>query len=279
MAWALVMPASRGIGLALTRQLLLTTGPSLPIVATARSDPEGTKARILDGLFPAGDDEASSASSRRLDVQRVDLDSESSIADTAAYCQDRYNNNNNNKARDKGAHLRLGLLVPGMLVPERAPEKVEYGSALATLKLNLLAPMMLMKYFSPFLPRKTTSMEAVEGLNKMAIMALMSARVGSISDNRGGGWFSYRASKAGVNQLVRTLDIWLRDRTAGKAMAVGLHPGTVRTDLSKEFWASTPQEKLFEPAFSAERLVGVLSSLDEGGRGKCWDWKHEEIAP
>jgi NAD(P)-dependent dehydrogenase (short-subunit alcohol dehydrogenase family) len=180
MAWALVTPASRGIGLALARHLLFTTPPSLPIVATARSNPSGTKARILDGL------NLSPSHSSRLDVQKIDFDSESSIADTAAYCKDRYND----RSKSKSPHLRLALLVPGMLIPERAPDKILYDAALATLKLNLLAPMMLMKHFAAFLPRKTTELEHVEGLNDAALMAFMSARVGSISDNQRGGWYA-----------------------------------------------------------------------------------------
>ncbi len=267
MAWVLVTPASRGIGLALTRHLLNTTPSSLPIVATARSDPEGAKSQILDGL--------DSSHSLRLDVQKVDFDSESSISDAAGYCADRYNN----RTKDKTVHLRLGLLVPGMLVPERAPEKIEYDSALATLKLNLLAPMMLMKHFAPFLPRKSTELEKVYGLNDKAIMALMSARVGSISDNQRGGWYSYRSSKAGVNQLVKSLDIYLQMQTGQKAMAVGLHPGTVKTGLSKEFWESTPKEKLFSPEYSAKKLLGVLKGMEGSGRGKCWAWDGQEILP
>lgn len=270
MAWALVTPASRGIGLALTRHLLSTTPASLPIVATARADPTATKARILDGL------DLSAAHASRLDVQHIDLDVESSIADTAAYCADRYND----RSKDKTAHLRLGLLVPGMLVPERAPDKISADAALATLKLNLLAPMLLMKHFTAFLPRKTTPLASFAGLNDAtAILAFMSARVGSISDNARGGWYSYRASKAGVNQLVKSLDVLLQLQAGSKAMSVGLHPGTVKTDLSREFWQSTPKEKLFEPAFAAEKLLGVLQALGSGARGKCWDWAGKEILP
>src|SRR3954471_21628389 len=107
MAWTLVTPAPCGIGLALARHLLITTPPSLPVVATARSNPSDTKARILDGstfpfpLLPPGSPE-------------IGLDSESSIADIAAYCKDRYNN----RSKSKAAHLRRGLLVLGMLIPE-----------------------------------------------------------------------------------------------------------------------------------------------------------------
>ena len=166
-----------------------------------------------------------------------------------------------------------------MLVPERSPAAIEHDAALETLKLNLLAPMMLAKHFFPFLPRKATQLDAVEGLNDAAVLALMSARVGSISDNQRGGWYSYRASKAGVNQLVKSLDIYLKMQTGAKAMSVGLHPGTVKTGLSEEFWGSTPKEKLFSPEFSAERLCEVVKGRREGDRGKCWAWDGEEILP
>jgi NAD(P)-dependent dehydrogenase (short-subunit alcohol dehydrogenase family) len=119
----------------------------------------------------------------------------------------------------------------------------------------------------------------VEGLSDLAVMAMMSARVGSISDNGRGGWYSYRASKAGVNQLVRSLNIHLKMSSGGSAVCVGLHPGTVKTGLSKEFWGSTPKEKLFEPEFSAEKLVGVVKGLEGQQGGRCWDWKGEEIMP
>jgi NAD(P)-dependent dehydrogenase (short-subunit alcohol dehydrogenase family) len=269
MAWILVTPASRGIGLALTRHLLTTTPAPVPIVATTRSDPSGTRARILDNLS------LPSSSASRLDIQHIDFNAESSIADCAAYCADRYNR----RSVDKTAHLRLALLVPGMLVPERAPDKISADAALATLKLNLLAPMLLMKHLAPFLPRKATPLDRVAGLNDAAIMACMSARVGSISDNARGGWYSYRASKAGVNQLVKSLDIHLQLQAGAKAMSVGLHPGTVKTDLSRAFWESTPKEKLFEPAFAAERLLAVLEGLASSARGKCWDWAGKEILP
>jgi len=86
-------------------------------------------------------------------------------------------------------------------------------------------------------------------------LSLISARVGSIADNRVGSWYSYRASKAAVNQVVRTFDNYLRDAAGGNAVAVGLHPGTVRTGLSKELWGSVRKEKLFEGEWVAERLV------------------------
>ena len=268
MAWCLVTPASRGIGLALTRRLLQVTPPNVPIVATARSDLDGVKEQMLDRLSP--DSKAES----RLDLRQCDFDQESSISDLAAHCKDRYQL----QSGENAAHLRLAMLLPGMLVPEKSPQQISADSALATLKLNLLAPMLLLKHLSPLLPKKSMKLSRVHGLNDAAMMALMSARVGSISDNNLGGWYSYRASKAGVAQLAKTLDNFLKMQSGDKAMSVGLHPGTVKTDLSSEFWKSTPKEKLFEPEFAAEKLVEVLQHLNIGNdRGKVWDWKGDIV--
>jgi NAD(P)-dependent dehydrogenase (short-subunit alcohol dehydrogenase family) len=270
MAWALVTPSSRGIGAALTRHLLQNTPPSLPIVATARSkDVKAVRESLLADI-PSDKDNHS-----RLDVQHCDLLSESSISNLAGYCKDRYHSNS------KSAHLRMAFCLPGMLVPEKAPEKIEYDSALDTLKLNLLANMMLAKHFVPFLPKKSAELEQVEGLPEgKGVLAFMSARVGSISDNKLGGWYSYRASKAGVNQLVKSVDIYLKMRSGERGICVGLHPGTVKTELSREFWGGVKEGKLFSGEYSAERLVEVVNGLGvDDGRGRCWDWKGEEVPP
>ena len=138
---------------------------------------------------------------------------------------------------------------------------------------------MMLKHFSPFLPRKTTQLVEENNLSSSAVWATMSARVGSISDNSLGGWYSYRSSKAAVNQMTKTFDNYLRTSAGDKAMAVSLHPGTVKTGLSKEFWANVKQEKLFTPEFAAEKLLDVVKSSTERHRGRCWDWKGEEIPP
>ncbi|EXJ80022.1 hypothetical protein A1O3_08308 [Capronia epimyces CBS 606.96] len=269
MAWTLVTPSSRGIGFALTRRLLQTLPTSVTIVATARLDLPGSRERLISSL------DLTEAQSGRLDVQRCDVLSEASISDLAGYCKERYND----RRKDKTAHLRLGLIIPGMLVPEKAPEKIEYDVALQTLKLNLLAPMMLVKHFCGFLPRQSAKLSKLDGLPDSAVLALMSARVGSIGDNRLGGWYSYRSSKAGVNQLVKSTDIYVQMQSAANAMCIGLHPGTVKTGLSEEFWGSTPQERLFSPEFSAEKMIDVIRRLQQDGRGRCWDWGGKEVPP
>lgn len=129
----------------------------------------------------------------------------------------------------------------------------------------------------------------------------MAARVGSTSDNSLGGWYSYRASKAGVYSLTKTFDLFLKQRAGGKAQAVCYHPGTVKTGLSEEFWEGAVKRAgmegledegvgkeggggrgrgkgLFEVEEAVERLWGVVRGFEgEGARGRCWDWRGEEI--
>lgn len=270
----LVAPASRGIGRALTQHILQTT--RAPIVATARGDPDRAREGILAGLKKGGSD-----AQARLKVIPMDFLDEDSIAAAAQACAQRF------PSKERW-HLHLAFCVPGLLFPEKAPAQVAAADALLTLRTNALGPLLAIKHFSPFLPRKSTQFadpeggsDAYEGLSThAAVWATMSARVGSISDNGLGGWYSYRASKAAVNQLTKTFDNHLKTSAGGNAMAVALHPGTVKTGLSKEFWGNVKEEKLFSPEFAAERLVGVVKGLGvERGRGRCWDWKGEEVPP
>jgi NAD(P)-dependent dehydrogenase (short-subunit alcohol dehydrogenase family) len=278
--WSLISPASRGIGFALARRILQTT--NAPVVATARKDLDQTKEELLQGT---GIDES------RLTVLKLDvlgtlqhirqickmwswsLVDESTIADAAATCKEQFNSHS----------LQLAFIVPGVLFPEKSPTQVNADDALLTFQTNTLGPLLMLKHFSPFLPRKSATPsqdeDEMKGLPSIASTAIMSARVGSISDNRLGGWYSYRASKAGVNQLVKTFDNHLKMASGENAMAVALHPGTVKTGLSKEFWGNVKKEKLFERDWVAERLVDVVKGVGMEGRGKIWDWDGKEVSP
>lgn len=253
----------------MARQLLQSTPASVPIVATARSDVQGTREKLLSEL------ELSQKQTERFHVFPCDVLKEESIADLAGQCKEQFND----QSKNKEAHLRLGFMIPGIMVPEKAPDKIEYETALQMLEMNLLAPMMLIKHFYGFLPKKSIELEEIDGLPKSAVLALMSARVGSISDNKLGGWYSYRSSKAGVNQLAKSTDIHVKMQSGGNAMCLALHPGTVKTELSRAFWKSTAEKKLFSPEFSAEKLVEVVKDVGEAGRGKCWDWAGKEVLP
>lgn len=116
-------------------------------------------------------------------------------------------------------------------------------------------------------------------LPSCAVMALMSARVGSISDNKLGGWYSYRASKAAVNSIAKSIDIYLQQKAKDKAMCIAMHPGTVKTEFSEGFWGNVQEGKLFSPEFAAESLLKVIKELGIEGRGQCWDYDGKEIVP
>ncbi|KAL8802370.1 MAG: hypothetical protein Q9182_003860 [Xanthomendoza sp. 2 TL-2023] len=262
--WLLTTPASRGIGLQLARQLLNTT--NLPVVATARKDIESTKSEILKNL---------DVDPNRLSVLQVDVTDESTITAAASHLRTIF--------PPSSHYLHLAFCLPGILHPEKSPSQISHATALETFKVNTLGPLLLMKHFSPFLPRKSTSLPSLPASSPLpphSVFAVMSARVGSISDNNLGGWYSYRASKAAVNQLVKTFDIHLQQSAGSKAVCMGLHPGTVKTGLSEEFWGNVRREKLFEAEWVAERLVGVVKGVSVvEGRGRCWDWEGKEVPP
>jgi len=259
--WALVTPASRGIGLELARRLLQAT--NVPVVATARKDLDQTKENVLSGLKGVKED--------RLSVLKVDVLDEQSISDAAEQASSLF--------PKKEAYLHLSLCIPGLLFPEKAPAQIDYDNALLTFKTNTLGPMMLIKHFSPLLPRKSYTLSDTPGMPPQAVWASMSARVGSITDNNLGGWYSYRASKTAVNQMTKTFDNYLKMSSGEKAMSIALHPGTVKTGLSKEFWDNVKDEKLFSPDFAAEKLMEVINSRKRDDRGRCWDWKGDEVPP
>ena len=103
------------------------------------------------------------------------------------------------------------------------------------------------------------------------------AGVGSIEDNRLGGWYAYRASKAAHNMLMRTAAVELR-RLNPDITVVCLHPGTTDTGLSRPFQARVPEGKLFSPAFVAERLLAVLGERASEESGSFYDWAGEPVA-
>ena len=256
--WLLVSPASRGIGLQLAKRLLRTT--DLPVVATARKDENHVKTQILEGL---------EVDEQRLQVLNLDITNEPSVSQAAEHCKSTFSD----------SYLRLAFCIPGILHPEKSPMQIGYENALSTFQINALGPLLLAKHFSPLLPRKSAQLQSIKNIPSSAVLAMMSARVGSITDNALGGWYSYRASKAAVNSIAKSVDIFLRQRCGNNAMCLSLHPGTVKTGLSQEFWSSTPSEKLFSPEFAAEKLCEVVKNVGQQGRGKCWDWQGNEIPP
>lgn len=132
-------------------------------------------------------------------------------------------------------------------------------------RINTTGPALIAKYALRELPR-----------DRKAVFAALSARVGSISDNRLGGWHAYRASKAALNMLIRTFSIELALRYP-KALCIALHPGTVDSRLSAPFQAGVPEGKLFTPERSATALLSVIDNLSADQTGKLFAWDGQEI--
>ena len=149
--------------------------------------------------------------------------------------------------------------------PERSYRKIDPAVMQQMLLLNTVGPALIAKHMLPLLPR-----------HRRAIFAALSARVGSIGDNRMGGWHSYRASKAALNMLLKNFAIEL-GRTHKLAVVAGLHPGTVDTALSEPFQGNVPDGKLFTPQHSAERLLAVLDGLQPKDSGGVFDWAGERV--
>ncbi|MFD1788334.1 SDR family NAD(P)-dependent oxidoreductase [Sphingomonas floccifaciens] len=163
--------------------------------------------------------------------------------------------------------VATGLLHDGDRRPERSLKELDADWLLDQYRVNTVGPALVLRHFAPKLPR-----------DDRGVIACLSARVGSISDNRLGGWYGYRAAKAALNQIVRTAAIELA-RTHRQAVCVALHPGTVETGLSAPFRGNVAAEKLFTPDYAAERLLVVLDGLTPAESGEIFAWDGARISP
>ncbi|WP_313536886.1 SDR family NAD(P)-dependent oxidoreductase [Sphingomonas sp.] len=219
------------------------------IVAQLAADP--SIARVYAGSRRPG-----ASTDAKLVPFAFDLTDEASIAAAAATVE---------------GPVDLVFVATGMLhraggpSPEKALRALD-GAAMAEMfAVNTIGPALIAKHFAPLLPR-----------DRRSVFAALSARVGSIADNRLGGWHSYRASKAALNMLLVNLAIELR-RTHPQAVVAALHPGTVDTGLSAPFQRGVPQEKLFYTDRSAGYLLEVLSNLAPEDSGGLFAWDGARI--
>ncbi|MEE4639598.1 MAG: SDR family NAD(P)-dependent oxidoreductase [Wenzhouxiangella sp.] len=245
---AVVLGSSRGIGLALVGALLEHSRVER-VVACARSPESSNELQSLKERFDG-----------RLQLSIVDLTEPPTIAAVAGGLQ--------------SAGIRPGLVlnVAGLLhhgesvTPEKRLEDLDLESLQRVFAVNALGPALCLRHFLPLMSR--------EG---KAVFAALSARVGSIGDNRLGGWYAYRSSKAALNQLLRTASIEARRRFANVIVAA-LHPGTTDTALSAPFQSNVPEDKLFTPEFVAERLLHVIDDLDSDHSGGFFAWDGQPIS-
>lgn len=235
---ACVLGASGGIGAALV-EALATSNDYAAIYA-------GSRRRVA---------------SRRSHVERFEFDfaSEPTLAAAASRI-----------AAEEPLDLILiatGLLHRGASVrPEKSYHQLDPAVMAEVFAVNSVGPAIAAKHFLPLLhPRRRS------------VIAFLSARVGSIGDNRLGGWHSYRASKAALNALVRCFSIELRLRNR-EAIAVALHPGTVDSRLSMPFQKNVPVDKLFPPQQSAAHLLEVIAGLTPADSGGFLAWNGDPIA-
>ena len=158
-----------------------------------------------------------------------------------------------------------GILHDDHLWPEKRFEDIDASAMLEIFQANTITPSLWLKVLHKTLASKLP-----------CIVAVFSARVGSTSDNRLGGWYSYRASKAALNSLLKSFAVEYARRLKNVKL-IAFHPGTVDTDLSKPFQASVPEQNLFSAAFVADQLAEIMDSADLDGQLSYLDWDGKSI--
>ncbi|MGE6608809.1 SDR family NAD(P)-dependent oxidoreductase [Halomonas sp. NPDC076908] len=234
---ALVIGASGGIGAAIIQQLLVSSNVG-HIIAVSRQSLQSNDERITY---------------LRLDVseQAGRLKLKKAVAAQPIH----FFFNAIGILHDDALHLQ----------PEKRLDQLSADALAQVMNINAFTPILLL----------ATLQDSFKGSHP-TIIASLSARVGSITDNQLGGWYSYRASKAAHNMLLKTASIELK-RLNKQSAVLCLHPGTTDTALSKPFQARVPNEKLFSPTFVAEQLLAVIAQRTPEDSGSFWDWDGRSI--
>jgi NAD(P)-dependent dehydrogenase (short-subunit alcohol dehydrogenase family) len=242
----LIVGASRGIGLGLARAIAATPRAGLIFCASRRPE----QAEAVHALAK-GD--------CRVRALRVDVCDEQTLIDAAQ-----------ETARFTDT-LSLVVVTAGVLHsddgmrPERRLADLDPTQALRSWQVNALGPALVLKHFHPLL-----------GNARRAVFGSLSARVGSIGDNRLGGWYAYRSAKAAQNQFVHTAAVEMARKHRG-LVCVTLHPGTVDTDLSRPFHSGVKPDKLFSVERASEQLLGVIDGLNPSQTGGFFAWDGEPV--
>ena len=235
-AVAAVIGASGGIGNALC-QAIATSGRFSTVHALSRSATGFDDERIVAGTIDTSDEASVAAAAEKVSASGpLDL-----------------------------VIVASGILHRDSLQPERALRQIDTGNMAEVFLVNTIGPTLVAKHFLPLMNRDDKS-----------VFGAITARVGSIEDNRKGGWVSYRSSKAALNMVIKTLSIE-HSRRFKKGVVAGLHPGTVATGLSEPFSSRVPQENLFDPALSASHLLTVVDGLTPEDTGGLFAWDGSRI--
>ena len=159
-----------------------------------------------------------------------------------------------------------GILHNDEIWPEKKIEKLNTRFLTEVFTINSVTPILWVKALLPLVSHRSK-----------CVIAVMSARIGSIDDNRTGGWYSYRASKAALNMLLRTAAIEYA-RRASNVKLIAFHPGTTDTPLSQPFLRSVKKENLFTPEYVAEHLMHAMDAQTIDGTCSFIDWENKSIA-
>jgi NAD(P)-dependent dehydrogenase (short-subunit alcohol dehydrogenase family) len=244
-ASTLVIGATGGIGLALVQHLLSHPGV-LHVTAAARHADQSIALAALLQAYP-----------ERLRITVADITDTSSLGLLA------------NQLRAAPLHLAInatGLLHDDNLQPEKNLAAVSNANLQQVFAVNAFGPILLAQALLPLMRH-----------GQPAVFASLSARVGSIGDNRLGGWYAYRAAKAAQNQFLKTAAIECR-RTHPQLSIQLLHPGTVDSELSRPFQRGVAAQQLFTPDTAASQLLDVLSTATAENSGRFIAWDGNEIA-
>jgi NAD(P)-dependent dehydrogenase (short-subunit alcohol dehydrogenase family) len=243
---ALVVGASQGIGLGFVRSLL-QQGNIQQIFATYRNS--DTAKELLDLASQYGD---------RLTCLQVDITAEENIAAAIKEIQ----------ASVKQLHLAIycvGVLHDQNLTPEKSLKQINAENLIYSFQVNSIGAVLLAKHLMPLFNKTEPS-----------IFASISAKVGSIGDNRLGGWYGYRASKAALNMFLKTTAIEY-SRRCPKTIVVALHPGTTDTQLSRPFQKNVPTDKLFPVEHTVDLLSQVIANLSLKDSGEFFSWDGTQL--
>lgn len=163
--------------------------------------------------------------------------------------------------------VAIGSLHHDTIRPEKALRDLNTQKFEHVFHVNTFLPAIIAKYVLPSMNKERKS-----------IFAALSARVGSIGDNELGGWYAYRASKAALNMILKNAAIEM-SRINSHNIVVGLHPGTVNSNLSKPFQKNVDNNRLFSPEYSVSQLLKVINGLTPNDSGQCFAWNGKAITP
>jgi NAD(P)-dependent dehydrogenase (short-subunit alcohol dehydrogenase family) len=162
--------------------------------------------------------------------------------------------------------IATGILHTDQINPEKSINGIDFESLKDVFQVNVFGPILLVKNLLPLI-KKSQGVKIV----------FLTARVGSISDNELGGWYSYRSSKSALNMMISNLSIELQ-RANKEHIVIGIHPGTVKSHLSEPFLRHV-KHNIFSPRESVELMSQVISNISQKDSGKCFDFSGKVIEP